>query len=549
MQQEPKEEEVNRRRFTLVVATALLLCIGYVRAEFVWEDVYCLPGATAYNQGRRIVRNPSNEFLHACFDAWGMVYHSWSEDTGRTWLPDNPGNREPVFMPNMGYHGGATGLDPMGRPWCSGSLSSGDGDLYGAVKVAGEWQSGWLFRPFGPFPNSSYMGQTATAVSQYHDPQELFVAYTVLPVHKYDNAGPTYEHYLYLVAWYCENGVVRICGDAYELDHQQLNGVNDPYLLASVAVEPTWAGDIVHVAWQRMEDDHGRIYHIECEAITPAEVRAGEPLQWGEPYQVSQPEEPPTEPADNPAIDFHAEEETEVYNVIVVWHGPSAGGNGSGDVWRRRRRNGEWLDAEPVSLVPVNWESDYPEPSTRFVVEWQELEEDRDWNIWGNFSGYVEPVARLPGPDVYPHVAAKHWQGIAAIDAHTLWLHQTGESDELHYKLFRWIPRRSGPGGQSTSWKRIGSEEAELYPVSVVTGNSPGALRYFVPYTGPVELTVLDQSGRLVRNLISAAKSPGFHSAQWDATNDDGKLVSSGTYFCVLRTPTSTKTQPIRVMK
>ncbi len=49
-----------------------------------------------------------------------------------------------------------------------------------------------------------------------------------------------------------------------------------------------------------------------------------------------------------------------------------------------------------------------------------------------------------------------------------------------------------------------------------------------------VSLAILDAGGRRVRQLWNAAVAPGDHQLTWDATDDAGRPVASGTYFAVL---------------
>ena len=42
--------------------------------------------------------------------------------------------------------------------------------------------------------------------------------------------------------------------------------------------------------------------------------------------------------------------------------------------------------------------------------------------------------------------------------------------------------------------------------------------------------------GKEVKTLISDNLKPGRYSVQWDGRNKFGELVSSGVYFCILRT-------------
>jgi flagellar hook assembly protein FlgD len=60
----------------------------------------------------------------------------------------------------------------------------------------------------------------------------------------------------------------------------------------------------------------------------------------------------------------------------------------------------------------------------------------------------------------------------------------------------------------------------------------PGtSVNYELAQYGPVELTVHDVSGRLVRKLESGPRQRGFHAARWDGTDGYGRVVSAGVYF------------------
>ncbi|UCG42510.1 MAG: hypothetical protein JSU73_11675 [candidate division WOR-3 bacterium] len=62
-----------------------------------------------------------------------------------------------------------------------------------------------------------------------------------------------------------------------------------------------------------------------------------------------------------------------------------------------------------------------------------------------------------------------------------------------------------------------------------------GALiRYSVLTPQAVDLRIYDVQGRLVRNLACGAHKPGSYDAHWDGTDERGKRVPSGTYFCRL---------------
>ena len=59
-------------------------------------------------------------------------------------------------------------------------------------------------------------------------------------------------------------------------------------------------------------------------------------------------------------------------------------------------------------------------------------------------------------------------------------------------------------------------------------------------------ISVFDISGKLIRNLVKDAKTPGKYIAEWDGTDSRGVPVASGVYLVNLRVgeiaPPSTKT-------
>ena len=64
-------------------------------------------------------------------------------------------------------------------------------------------------------------------------------------------------------------------------------------------------------------------------------------------------------------------------------------------------------------------------------------------------------------------------------------------------------------------------------------GNS-GGMRYGVPRTGPVRLTVFDARGRVVAVLVNRVQEMGWHEAPWDGRDARGRPVASGVYFAQL---------------
>jgi hypothetical protein len=63
---------------------------------------------------------------------------------------------------------------------------------------------------------------------------------------------------------------------------------------------------------------------------------------------------------------------------------------------------------------------------------------------------------------------------------------------------------------------------------------SPGTVISFeIPSPGAlVDLRIYDVTGRLVRALVNERRAAGYYWEPWDLTNDRGRTVAPGVYFC-----------------
>ena len=61
-------------------------------------------------------------------------------------------------------------------------------------------------------------------------------------------------------------------------------------------------------------------------------------------------------------------------------------------------------------------------------------------------------------------------------------------------------------------------------------------IRFAVPRSGPVTLSLLDLRGRLVRRLATGPLAAGEHTRVWDGTDGRGRPVSAGVYLLHLQT-------------
>jgi hypothetical protein len=93
-------------------------------------------------------------------------------------------------------------------------------------------------------------------------------------------------------------------------------------------------------------------------------------------------------------------------------------------------------------------------------------------------------------------------------------------------------------------------------PDRLVVANYPNPfnprtrIRYDVPATGTVELSVYDVSGRLVRTLVAGEKrEAGTHHESWDGTDDRGDRVAAGVYFARVRNARHTASTKMVLLK
>jgi hypothetical protein len=81
-----------------------------------------------------------------------------------------------------------------------------------------------------------------------------------------------------------------------------------------------------------------------------------------------------------------------------------------------------------------------------------------------------------------------------------------------------------------------------------VVGNPcPGRaqLQLQLPVAGPAVLRIFDNLGRVTRTIECGYRAAGVHMVNWDGSNDRGRLVANGIYFCRLDAPGFTVTRKL----
>ncbi len=113
--------------------------------------------------------------------------------------------------------------------------------------------------------------------------------------------------------------------------------------------------------------------------------------------------------------------------------------------------------------------------------------------------------------------------------------------------------------------------ELYIYPRVMAFGNTSSQLpdKFFIatPTPNPFNLSttisfgvpadeaanttveIYDLSGRLVKTLWNKHTTPGYHNIVWNGTDESGKDVTAGTYFCVMKHPSFTGVKRAIVIK
>jgi hypothetical protein len=74
-------------------------------------------------------------------------------------------------------------------------------------------------------------------------------------------------------------------------------------------------------------------------------------------------------------------------------------------------------------------------------------------------------------------------------------------------------------------------------------------IRYRLPAFTEVELSIYNNLGQKVVTLVRGKEQRGMHTAQWNGLDANGQMVSSGTYYAVLKAGAQIQSQKMIFMK
>jgi len=85
---------------------------------------------------------------------------------------------------------------------------------------------------------------------------------------------------------------------------------------------------------------------------------------------------------------------------------------------------------------------------------------------------------------------------------------------------------------EAAKWSSGPVVETRLYAPQPNPFRTRLAIRYSLCATGRASVRVCDLAGRVVRTLVNSEQQPGRYSVTWNGTDDRGRELARGVYFC-----------------
>ena len=79
--------------------------------------------------------------------------------------------------------------------------------------------------------------------------------------------------------------------------------------------------------------------------------------------------------------------------------------------------------------------------------------------------------------------------------------------------------------------------------------NPTTQIKYDLPEDAMVSITIYDIMGRSIRSLVNSQQTAGYHSIQWNATNNLGEPLSAGMYIYTIQAGEFRQTKKMVLLK
>ncbi len=101
----------------------------------------------------------------------------------------------------------------------------------------------------------------------------------------------------------------------------------------------------------------------------------------------------------------------------------------------------------------------------------------------------------------------------------------------------------------------VGTEPNNITELKISSINYPNpfnpttTIQYNVPKAGKVTVEIFNIAGQKVKTLVNEKQNAGINSVQWNGTDDNGKVVTSGVYLYKIKNGKYTSTKKMILMK
>ncbi len=228
-----------------------------------------------------------------------------------------------------------------------------------------------------------------------------------------------------------------------------------------------------------------------------------------------------------------------------------------------------WDDLEVINNDSIRVYTKHDEDNGRFIIEWSRALNGFDETTEETFAIHLYDQTAMP-TESGDGVIEFHYLDVADIDADKNYA-TVGIEDHTKNEGIQYVFNNGyAPGAAELSNERairftteapenyvapLGTEEEnlptgfQLLPAYPNPFNPVTTVRYQLPISSEVKMTVYDILGREVVVLLHGQKNAGIHNIQWNGTNRFGQNVASGTYFVVMKALNFNQIQKVLLIK
>jgi hypothetical protein len=165
---------------------------------------------------------------------------------------------------------------------------------------------------------------------------------------------------------------------------------------------------------------------------------------------------------------------------------------------------------------------------------------------WYSAKFILTPIARHPD-QTNPDLKGGLYNGI--LERWTSFLSDSAglacTSDSSEISVYdRKVLKPTGNGENNTPSQSFGLKSISPNPFTQIS-----TIRYVVAQQSATRLLILDTAGRVVKTLVQEPRVAGHYSVQWDGTDEAGKEVNAGIYFCRFQAQGFTQTRKVLLVR